>query len=46
MLSTSKPEEYAATPVPTLDEWHELWRNWDIITTKVSISQMNAFSEA
>ncbi len=35
MLSTSKPEEYAAHPVPSLEEWHELWRNWDIVTTQM-----------
>ena len=35
MLSSSKPEEYAAHPVPSLDEWHELWRNWDNVTMQM-----------
>ena len=35
MISRTKPEEYAAHPVPGLAEWGELWRNWDIITTQM-----------
>lgn len=35
MLSTSKPEDYAAHPVPSIEEWHELWRNWDTITQQM-----------
>jgi formylglycine-generating enzyme required for sulfatase activity len=28
----SKPVEYAPEPVPTLDEWRELWKSWDAVT--------------
>lgn len=35
MLSSSKPEEYAAHPVPSPADWHELWRNWDTITRQM-----------
>lgn len=35
MLSSSQPEEYAAHPVPSLTDWHELWRNWDLVTRQM-----------
>ncbi|KAJ4379613.1 hypothetical protein N0V86_004794 [Didymella sp. IMI 355093] len=28
----TKPESYAAQPVPTLTEWRELWKAWDAAT--------------
>lgn len=28
----TKPDEYAAQPVPTLAEWRELWKAWDAAT--------------
>lgn len=28
----SKPEQYAAQPVPSLDDWHQLWAAWDVVT--------------
>lgn len=31
----SKPEEYAAKPVPSLPEWQELWAAWDAVTLKM-----------
>ena len=35
MVSASRPEQYAAHPVPSLDEWHELWAQWDLITRQM-----------
>ena len=35
MISSSRPEEYAAHPVPSLGEWHEMWRNWDTVTLQM-----------
>ncbi|KAK5165201.1 uncharacterized protein LTR77_009299 [Saxophila tyrrhenica] len=35
MISSSKPEQYAAHPVPSLAEWHELWNTWDNVTRKM-----------
>lgn len=34
MFST-KPEEYAAHPVPSVDEWHSLWKVWDDVTRRM-----------
>ncbi|CAO2654627.1 Nn.00g113600.m01.CDS01 [Neocucurbitaria sp. VM-36] len=31
----TKPEEYAATPVPSLTEWEALWAVWDAVTRKM-----------
>ncbi|KAG7406486.1 Ergothioneine biosynthesis protein 1 [Fusarium oxysporum f. sp. rapae] len=30
-----KPEQYAPAPVPSLAEWKQLWRVWDLVTTKM-----------
>ena len=30
-----KPEEYAADPVPSLDEWRELWSIWTLVTRQM-----------
>ncbi|KAF4342147.1 hypothetical protein FBEOM_3880 [Fusarium beomiforme] len=30
-----KPEQYAPAPVPSLAEWKQLWRVWDLLTTKM-----------
>ncbi|KAI4916840.1 hypothetical protein J4E90_003343 [Alternaria incomplexa] len=32
MFFPTKPEEYAANPVPSLTEWRELWTAWDAVT--------------
>jgi formylglycine-generating enzyme required for sulfatase activity len=32
---TLRPENYAASPVPTLDEWHGLWAVWDAVTQQM-----------
>ncbi|KAF2754585.1 hypothetical protein EJ05DRAFT_479553 [Pseudovirgaria hyperparasitica] len=29
------PETYAARPVPTLREWDELWKMWDLVTREM-----------
>ncbi|KAF5020288.1 hypothetical protein F66182_7664 [Fusarium sp. NRRL 66182] len=29
------PEQYAPSPVPSLDEWKQLWDVWDLVTTKM-----------
>ena len=29
------PEVYAAQPVPSLDDWHQLWANWDLVTRQM-----------
>lgn len=34
-ISASKPEEYAAHPVPSLAEWQALWQNWDVVTRQM-----------
>ena len=31
----TKPEEYAKHPVPSLEEWHQLWATWDIVTRQM-----------
>lgn len=28
----TSPEQYAAHPVPSLDEWHAMWTAWDTVT--------------
>ncbi|KIW59988.1 hypothetical protein, variant [Exophiala xenobiotica] len=28
----TKPAEFAASPVPTLNDWQQLWAAWDIVT--------------
>ncbi|GAW19464.1 hypothetical protein ANO14919_089510 [Xylariales sp. No.14919] len=30
-----KVEEYAARPVPSLEEWRTMWKAWDLVTTKM-----------
>jgi L-histidine Nalpha-methyltransferase / hercynylcysteine S-oxide synthase len=35
MIASSKPEVYAPHPVPSLKEWDELWKTWDIVTRKM-----------
>ena len=27
-----RPEEYAAKPVPSLEDWEQLWKAWDTVT--------------
>ncbi|KAK3073168.1 hypothetical protein LTR53_005505 [Teratosphaeriaceae sp. CCFEE 6253] len=34
-MFATKPEEYAAHPVPSLDEWHQLWAVWDLVTRQM-----------
>lgn len=29
---STKPEQYASKPVPTLQEWAEVWAAWDAVT--------------
>ncbi|KAF3003670.1 hypothetical protein E8E13_008496 [Curvularia kusanoi] len=29
------PHSYAAQPVPSLSEWHELWKAWDAVTLQM-----------
>lgn len=36
----TKPEEYAAHPVPSLDEWHQLWSTWDTVTRQMIPDEM------
>lgn len=31
----TKPEEYAAHPVPSLDDWAQLWAKWDVVTRRM-----------
>lgn len=31
----TKPEEYAQHPVPSLAEWQELWKVWDLVTRQM-----------
>ena len=31
----TQPEEYAASPVPSLTEWDELWQLWDLVTRQM-----------
>jgi len=31
----TKPQEYAAKPVPTLVEWRELWKAWDAVSKQM-----------
>lgn len=28
-------KDYAATPVPSLEEWEILWKAWDCVTTQM-----------
>lgn len=35
MLFPTKPEEYAAKPVPSLSEWKDLWAAWDAVTRQM-----------
>jgi formylglycine-generating enzyme required for sulfatase activity len=30
-----RPEQYAASPVPSLDEWKQLWAAWDTVTLQM-----------
>lgn len=30
-----RPEQYAAKPVPSLDEWKQLWAAWDTVTLQM-----------
>lgn len=32
---STKPHEYAAQPVPSLNEWRGLWRAWDAVTRQM-----------
>jgi len=34
-MFASKPEEYAADPVPSLTEWRSLWAVWDQVTRQM-----------
>ncbi|KAF1831095.1 hypothetical protein BDW02DRAFT_601127 [Decorospora gaudefroyi] len=31
----TKPEEYAAKPVPSFSEWQELWAGWDVVSKQM-----------
>lgn len=35
MIASSKPEQYASHPVPSLDEWHQLWGYWNLVTREM-----------
>lgn len=35
MYFPSAPESYAAHPVPSVSEWHELWKTWDLVTRQM-----------
>lgn len=35
MLTETKPEQYAEHPVPSLDDWHQLWATWDQVTRQM-----------
>lgn len=30
-----KSKNYAPAPVPSLEEWNQLWNVWDLVTTKM-----------
>jgi hypothetical protein len=30
-----KPQNYAPAPLPSLEEWKEMWSAWDLVTTKM-----------
>nr|POE72324.1 ergothioneine biosynthesis protein 1 [Quercus suber] len=34
-MCPSRPEQYAAHPLPDLDDWHQLWTAWDIVTQQM-----------
>ncbi|KAK0269552.1 hypothetical protein LTR91_006212 [Friedmanniomyces endolithicus] len=34
-MFATKPERYAAHPVPSLDEWSQLWAVWDLVTRQM-----------
>ena len=31
----TKPADYATHPVPTLNDWEQLWANWDLVTRQM-----------
>jgi L-histidine Nalpha-methyltransferase / hercynylcysteine S-oxide synthase len=31
----TKPEDYAKQPVPSLQDWHQLWSTWDLVTRQM-----------
>jgi L-histidine Nalpha-methyltransferase / hercynylcysteine S-oxide synthase len=31
----TKPKDYAASPVPSLDDWNNLWTVWDLVTKQM-----------
>ncbi|KAH9820884.1 Histidine-specific methyltransferase, SAM-dependent [Teratosphaeria destructans] len=31
----TKPEVYAKHPVPSLEDWHQLWSTWDLVTRQM-----------
>jgi len=35
IMYPTKPEEYAAQPVPSLDDWSQLWDHWDLVTRQM-----------
>lgn len=35
VMFPTKPEEYAAHPVPSLAEWRALWKAWDCVTRQM-----------
>ena len=35
VMFETKPERYAAHPVPSIDEWDQLWKAWDIVTRQM-----------
>ncbi|KAJ4323572.1 hypothetical protein N0V94_001765 [Neodidymelliopsis sp. IMI 364377] len=35
VLFPTKPDVYAAQPVPSLSEWQELWKAWDAVTRQM-----------
>lgn len=30
-----KARDYAATPVPSLEDWQTMWKAWDLVTTQM-----------
>ena len=41
MFATA-PEEYAAHPVPSLEEWNSLWKAWDTVTRQmIPVEELN-----
>ncbi|KAF2723853.1 hypothetical protein K431DRAFT_219063 [Polychaeton citri CBS 116435] len=35
IMPATKPEQYAAHPVPSVGEWHDLWKVWDTVTRQM-----------